>query len=184
MPVCHALLTWESVSAQLPSGPTNSVLDVTRCRVSGTPRSGATSPIRRRDAASPVPVSRCSCSRDDAFTRLLPAGGAVLNGAGECTGFITAGECGTARDAGLPDLDPAARPRLRRRLRADARGASRSRRGLHHPRGRRVRRLIPQRRPADAGDPRRRRGGLGGTPSASVGCDTPPAEGASARAPG
>ena len=33
---------------------------------------------------------------DDAFTRLVPAGGAVLNGAGECTGFITAAEWGSA----------------------------------------------------------------------------------------
>ena len=33
--------------------------------------------------------------RDDPFHAMLPAGGAVLNGAGECTGFITAGEWGT-----------------------------------------------------------------------------------------
>jgi D-aminopeptidase len=33
---------------------------------------------------------------EDAFTRLVPAGGAVLNGAGECTGFITAAEWGSA----------------------------------------------------------------------------------------
>ena len=33
---------------------------------------------------------------DDAFSRPLPAGGAVLNGAGECTGFITAAEWGSA----------------------------------------------------------------------------------------
>jgi len=32
--------------------------------------------------------------RDDPFHDMLPAGGAVLNGAGECTGFITAGEWG------------------------------------------------------------------------------------------
>ena len=31
---------------------------------------------------------------DDAFTRPIPAGGAVLNGAGEYTGFITAAEWG------------------------------------------------------------------------------------------
>ncbi len=30
----------------------------------------------------------------DAFARVVPAGGAVLNGAGECTGFITAAEWG------------------------------------------------------------------------------------------
>ena len=33
---------------------------------------------------------------EDAFARPLPAGGAVLNGAGECTGFITAAEWGSA----------------------------------------------------------------------------------------
>ena len=33
---------------------------------------------------------------EDAFSRPLPAGGAVLNGAGECTGFITAAEWGSA----------------------------------------------------------------------------------------
>jgi D-aminopeptidase len=38
----------------------------------------------------------CLVLADDAFTRLVPAGGAVLNGAGECTGFITAAEWGSA----------------------------------------------------------------------------------------
>jgi len=33
--------------------------------------------------------------RNDPFHEMLPAGGAVLNGAGECTGFLTAGEWGT-----------------------------------------------------------------------------------------
>jgi D-aminopeptidase len=33
---------------------------------------------------------------DDAYPRPVPAGGAVLNGAGECTGFITAAEWGSA----------------------------------------------------------------------------------------
>jgi D-aminopeptidase len=31
----------------------------------------------------------------DAYDRMLPAGGAVLNGAGECTGFLSAGEWGS-----------------------------------------------------------------------------------------
>jgi len=38
----------------------------------------------------------CLVLAEDAFTRMLPAGGAVLNGAGECTGFITAAEWGSA----------------------------------------------------------------------------------------
>jgi D-aminopeptidase len=33
---------------------------------------------------------------EDAFARRIPAGGAVLNGAGECTGFLTAAEWGVA----------------------------------------------------------------------------------------
>jgi D-aminopeptidase len=38
----------------------------------------------------------CLLLAEDAFTRPVPAGGAVLNGAGECTGFITASEWGSA----------------------------------------------------------------------------------------
>jgi D-aminopeptidase len=38
----------------------------------------------------------CLVLAEDAFTRMVPAGGAVLNGAGECTGFITAAEWGSA----------------------------------------------------------------------------------------
>ena len=34
---------------------------------------------------------------EDAYRRPLAAGGAVLNGAGECTGFLTAGEWGASR---------------------------------------------------------------------------------------
>ena len=34
------------------------------------------------------------CVADDAYHRMVPAGGAVLNGAGECTGFIPAAELG------------------------------------------------------------------------------------------
>jgi D-aminopeptidase len=34
------------------------------------------------------------CVAEDAYSRPVPAGGAVLNGAGECTGFITAAEWG------------------------------------------------------------------------------------------
>ena len=33
---------------------------------------------------------------EDAYRRPVPAGGAVLNGAGECTGFLTAQEWGAA----------------------------------------------------------------------------------------
>jgi D-aminopeptidase len=38
----------------------------------------------------------CLVLTEDAYRRPVPAGGAVLNGAGECTGFITAAEWGAA----------------------------------------------------------------------------------------
>jgi D-aminopeptidase len=79
----------------LPTGPTNSVLDV-----AGVGLGHAT--VWRDEAAPPEGrgLARtgvtCLVLAEDAFTRLVPAGGAVLNGAGECTGFITAAEWGSA----------------------------------------------------------------------------------------
>jgi len=78
-----------------PIGPTNSVLDV--------PGVGLGHATVYRDEPAP-PEGRgiartgvtCLVLAQDAFTRLVPAGGAVLNGAGECTGFITAAEWGSA----------------------------------------------------------------------------------------
>jgi D-aminopeptidase len=83
------------VIGSLPTGPTNSVLDV------GGVGLGHTTVFRDEP---PPPEGRglartgvtCLVLADDAFTRLVPAGGAVLNGAGECTGFITAAEWGSA----------------------------------------------------------------------------------------
>jgi D-aminopeptidase len=77
----------------LPTGPTNSVLDVRGVGLGhatvhrdeppppegrGTARTGAT----------------CLVLADDTYPRPVAAGGAVLNGAGECTGFLSAGEWG------------------------------------------------------------------------------------------
>ena len=78
----------------LPSGPTNSVLDVAGVGVGHATvwRDEPDSPHGRGVARTGVTVVRL---RDDPFHAMLPAGGAVLNGAGECTGFITAGEWGT-----------------------------------------------------------------------------------------
>ena len=45
----------------------------------------------------------------------IPAGVAVLNGAGEMTGVVRDPRVGPARDAGLPDRDDVRRARLRRR---------------------------------------------------------------------
>jgi len=83
------------VIGSLPTGLTNSVLDV--------PGVGLGHATILRDEPPP-PEGRglartgvtCLVLADDAFTRLVPAGGAVLNGAGECTGFITASEWGSA----------------------------------------------------------------------------------------
>jgi D-aminopeptidase len=83
------------VIGALPTGPTNSVLDV--------PGVGLGHTTLHRDEPDPPAgrgVARTGVSvlvlAEDVFTRPLPAGGAVLNGAGECTGFITAAEWGSA----------------------------------------------------------------------------------------
>ena len=77
----------------LPSGPTNSVLDI--------PGVGLGHATVHRDEPDPPAgrgVARTGVSvlwlADDTFHRPVAAGGAVLNGAGECTGFITAAEWG------------------------------------------------------------------------------------------
>jgi D-aminopeptidase len=77
----------------LPTGPTNSVLDVP-----GVGLGHAT--VARDEAAPPAGrgVARTGVSAlvlaEDAYRRPVAAGGAVLNGAGECTGFLTAAEWG------------------------------------------------------------------------------------------
>lgn len=78
----------------LPAGPTNSVLDVEGVGVGHATvwRDEADPPHGRGVARTGVTVVRL---RNDPFHEMLPAGGAVLNGAGECTGFITAAEWGT-----------------------------------------------------------------------------------------
>jgi D-aminopeptidase len=77
----------------LPTGPTNSVLDV-----AGVGLGHAT--VHRDEPPPPSGrgVARTGVTTlvvaEDAYLRPLPAGGAVLNGAGECTGFLSAGEWG------------------------------------------------------------------------------------------
>ena len=73
----------------LPTGPTNSVLDV--------PGVGVGHATVHRDEPDPPAgrgVARTGVTAvvlaEDAYVRPVPAGGAVLNGAGECTGFLTA----------------------------------------------------------------------------------------------
>ena len=77
----------------LPAGPTNSVLDIAGVGVGHATvwRDEPDPPQGRGVARTGVTVLRVA---DDAFDRPVMAGGAVLNGAGECTGFITAAEWG------------------------------------------------------------------------------------------
>ncbi len=78
----------------LPHGRTNSVLDVSGVGVGHATvwRDEPDPPVGRGVARTGVTVIRL---RNDPFHEMLPAGGAVLNGAGECTGFLTAAEWGT-----------------------------------------------------------------------------------------
>ena len=77
----------------LPTGPTNSVLDVAGVGVGHVT-------VHRDEAAPPTGrgLARTGVTAlvlaEDAYRRPVPAGGAVLNGAGECTGFLTASEWG------------------------------------------------------------------------------------------
>ncbi len=81
------------VIGTLPTGPTNSVSDVRGVGVGHTTlvRDEPAPPEGRGVARTGVSVI---CVAHDAYTRSVPAGGAVLNGAGECTGFIAASEWG------------------------------------------------------------------------------------------
>lgn len=81
------------VIGTLPTGATNSVLDV-----AGVGLGHAT--VHRDEPAPPEGrgVARtgvtCLLLAEDAYLRPVSAGGAVLNGAGECTGFLAAAEWG------------------------------------------------------------------------------------------
>ncbi|HYJ69365.1 MAG TPA: P1 family peptidase [Nocardioidaceae bacterium] len=77
----------------LPAGRTNSVLDVAGVGLGHTTvwRDEPDPPDGRGIARTGVTVLVVA---EDAFDVAVPAGGAVLNGAGECTGFITASEWG------------------------------------------------------------------------------------------
>ena len=75
----------------LPTGPTNSVLDVAGVGVGHTTlvRDEPAPPAGRGTARTGVTTLLLA---EDAYTRPLAAGGAVLNAAGECAGFLTATE--------------------------------------------------------------------------------------------
>jgi D-aminopeptidase len=78
----------------LRSGPAGSVLDVNGVGLGHTTliRDEKAPPDGRGAARTGVTVV---VAAEDAYRRPLAAGGAVLNGAGECTGFLTANEWGT-----------------------------------------------------------------------------------------
>jgi D-aminopeptidase len=78
---------------RLRSGPTNSVLDVAGIGLGHATvwRDEAPPPEGRGTARTGVSVLVVA---EDAFSRPCPLGGAVLNGAGECTGFLSAEEWG------------------------------------------------------------------------------------------
>ena len=79
----------------LPTGPTDSVLDVDGVGVGHATvvRDEPSPPAGRGVARTGVTTLLLA---EDAYRRPLAAGGAVLNGAGECTGLLTAAEWGTA----------------------------------------------------------------------------------------
>ena len=76
----------------LEPGPENAITDVPACASAMSP-SGATSPTA---AAARAPASRRSCpgAAETLFAKPVPAGAAVLNGAGEMTGFLAISEWG------------------------------------------------------------------------------------------
>jgi D-aminopeptidase len=78
----------------LPTGATNSVLDVAGVGLGHATlvRDEPAPPAGRGQARTGVTTLLLA---EDAYLRPLAAGGAVLNGAGECTGFLTAREWGT-----------------------------------------------------------------------------------------
>ena len=146
----------------LPSGQTASIVDVPGVGVGHATvwRDEPPPPVGRGMARTGVTVIDIG---GNLFRSPVPAGGAVLNGAGECTGFITAGEWGLVEtpvfltstmqvgrvyDAACELLmaeDPAIGREAQHML--DMAGHRRS----DHPGGGRVRRQLPQRVAPDAG---------------------------------
>jgi D-aminopeptidase len=81
------------VVGRLPTGPTNSVLDIAGVGIGHTTlvRDEPVPPEGRGTARTGVTTLVLA---EDAYAQRLAAGGAVLNGAGECTGFLTMREWG------------------------------------------------------------------------------------------
>lgn len=77
----------------LPTGPTNSVLDVAGVGLGHATLVRDEPPPPEGRGAARTGITTLLLA-EDAYTRPLAAGGAVLNGAGECTGFLSAREWG------------------------------------------------------------------------------------------
>ena len=77
----------------LPTGPTNSVLDVADVGLGHTTLHRDEDPPPEGRGVARTGVTTLVVA-EDAYSQPLACGGAVLNGAGECTGFIGAGEWG------------------------------------------------------------------------------------------
>lgn len=77
----------------LPTGPTNSVLDVAGVGLGHATVVRDEPPPPRGRGVARTGVTTLLLA-EDAYSRPLAAGGAVLNGAGECTGLLTATEWG------------------------------------------------------------------------------------------
>ena len=133
----------------LPTGPTNSVLDV-----AGVGLGHAT--IHRDEPAPPRPrVARTGVTVPGRSPRTRTTG--RCRPAARCStapasapGFLTAAEWGAAETPVYLTSTHAARPGVRRRLRDRARAQPVGRRRRGDPGRRRVRRLVPQRLPPDA----------------------------------
>ncbi len=81
------------VIGALPTGPTNSVLDVSGVGLGHTTLHRDEPPPPEGRGVARTGVTALVLA-EDAYVRPVVAGGAVLNGAGECTGFLSAGEWG------------------------------------------------------------------------------------------
>ena len=120
----------------------------------------------------------CLLLAEDAYHRPVPAGGAVLNGAGECTGFLTAAEWGAAETPVYLTSTMQLGRVYDAACEIELEAARRGRRRRGDPGRRRVRRLLAQRLPPDARHRRRRTRGPRGGARLAAAAATPPDEGA------
>ena len=142
----------------LPPGPTASIVDVPGVGVGHATvwRDEPTPPDGRGAARTGVTVIDPG---GNLFRAPIPAGGAVLNGAGECTGFIAMQEWGALETPiFLTSTMQVGRVYDAACELLIGRGRRHRHRRRHHPGRGRMRRQLLERRPPDAGHSRRRHG--------------------------